>query len=70
MNKININGLKVVQTSEYIEVNGIRTDIPKHIQSGSLSMINDRIYINDYEFDPKNRTFSRLNWIQRFINWL
>ena len=72
MNKVTINGRKIIQTSEFIEVDGIRTDIPTHVKSASnnCSIINSDIFINGYKFNPISRTFTKLNFIQRFLNWL
>lgn len=61
MNVINQNGRKVIQTKDWIEVDGIRTDFPTHVKSGwsnSLSMTNDTIVINGYVFDPIAKTFT------------
>lgn len=75
MNIINQNGLKIIQTKDWIEVDGIRTDIPKHVKSGwnnSLSMTNKTIIINGYVFDPTNKTFTRkeINFFFKIIRFL
>ena len=59
MNEITQNGLKVKQTKEWIEVNGVRTEIPEWIKKrgNSLQVVNNVIRYNGYYFDYHNREF-------------
>jgi hypothetical protein len=61
MNIITQNGKKIVQTSEYIEVDGVRTPLPKHVKScgNSMRVVGGTITINGYRFDPVSKTFTK-----------
>jgi len=74
MNKITQNGHTINQEDNYIEVDGVRTELPDYVKSKSnyLVVVNGLIKINGYIFNPKNKTFKKekLDFVMRFLNWL
>lgn len=59
MNKINQSGLNVIQTKNSIIVNGVEYPLPDKVKSSHnrMSMINGRITINGYRFNPETGEF-------------
>jgi len=62
MNKISQNGMKVTQTSDSIIVNGVEHKLPEYVKgngSNRMTMINGRITINGFVFNPETGEFKR-----------
>lgn len=62
MNKISQNGMQVTQTKDSIIVNGVEFKLPEKVKkSGTnrMSMINGKITINGYVFNPETGEFNK-----------
>lgn len=62
MNKISQNGMEVIQTYDSIIVNGAEFKLPEKVKKNGhnrMSMINGRITINGFVFNPETGEFSR-----------
>lgn len=61
MNKISQNGVKITQTKDSIIYNGVEYKLPDNVKSthNRISMINGKIKVNGYLFDPVTGTFTK-----------
>ena len=61
MNKTTQNGSEIIQTKDKLTVNGKTYYIPKHVQSksSSVKLINGKMIINGYDFNPNTGEFSK-----------
>lgn len=71
-NIVNINGVKIIQTSEYVEINGERIAIPYHVRckTQTMSVKNNVITINGYVLDVEKKTFIKPNFIHNFFKMI
>jgi len=72
MNKINVAGMSIKQTSEYIEINNEKVMLPDYVKNGknTMSVIDKKIIINGYVFNQKTMEFQKeKGFIQRILEW-
>lgn len=62
MNNVSQNGVKVTQTSDSIVYNGVEYPLPDYVKrsgKNSMSMVNGKVVINGYNFDPNTGKFTK-----------
>ena len=62
MNEVNQNGVRVTQTEKSIIYNGVEHQIPKNVKkkgSNQMEMVNGKVKINGFIFNPKTGEFKK-----------
>lgn len=66
------NGVKIIQTTEYVEINGERIILPKHVKNSQKKTIivkNGRVTVNGYNLDLTKKTFNKKKWYDWFTKF-
>ena len=70
MNTIYQNGMEIIQTSEYIKVNGELIPLPDEVKktnSNYCNITDGQIEINGFIFNPRTRKFKRKPFFKRLF---
>ncbi len=60
MQKMSVGGFSVISSKNKVVVNGKNIPIPKGMETGSQSIINEKLYIGWYEFIESEGIFRKI----------